>query len=228
MKDFSIPSSDLSLDTAGLKYPSKEASNHDLLSLFFEDNLPRLAEGLRSKPIELDPGLNSGELKSKALVEIKHIREISFSTLERIAKDADNKNSSEALMILIDIVPSEGSSAMKQALAMLLANKPEHASTLMELMADPYHRSVRNLAGNILKNQIGKFPSLCDELMDRVEGKTEIRNKLGTFSDESLCLALSGLPNGRAISFIKKVLDGPHSDPAAQMIAKISLSRIKQ
>ena len=228
MKDSSIAVSDLNLGTTDLKYPLREGANHSFLSLFYEENLPRLAEGLKSKPIELDPSLASSEFKEKVLLELKSIRDISFSTLERIAKDNQNQKSAEALIVLIDIVPSEGSSVMKQALAMFLVNKPEHASTLMELMADPYHRGVRNLAGNILKNQISKHPLLANELLDRVEGKIEIKNKQGAFTDESVCLALSGLPNSRSIDFMTTVLNGPHSDPPAKMIAKVSLSRLRQ
>jgi hypothetical protein len=189
-------------------------------------DISTLAEALSKKPIEIDPSLGSYGLNQEQVSELKQIRQLAFHRLEQIALNQNNPKQKEAVIALIDVLPQEGSVAQKSALCSIILKNPEFADTLFELMADPFNREVRNYAGGVLKHLIKKFPELADDLMDRIDGKIPLKNEKGYFQDEAICLALMDLPNERSIKYISGILNGPHEDQSAKLMAKIALSKI--
>lgn len=212
-------------DYAATDFPKAKEDTLKIVDLNIT-RISELAEALAKKPIELDPRLGSYGPNQEIASELKSLRDLAFYKLEKIALNPNDSKQKEAVIALIDILPNEGSPAQKSALCSIILKNPEFADTLFELMADPYNREVRNYAGGVLKHLIKKFPELADDLMDRIDGKIPLRNEKGYFQDEAICLALMDLPNERAIKYIAGILNGPHEDQPAKLMAKIALSQI--
>lgn len=200
---------------------------HDtqIIDLSFS-NISILAEAISKKPIELDPTLGSYGPSETRVEELKELRQLAFRRLESIALNSNDPKQKEAVIVLIDIIPESGSLAQKSALCSIILKNPEFADTLFELMADPYNREVRNYAGGVLRHLIRKFPNLAEDLMDRIDGKIPLKNEKGFFQDEAICMAFMDLPNERAVNYISGILNGPHEDQSAKLMAKIALGKI--
>jgi|GEM_PF-6883774 len=205
--------------------PAKNQKDLRIIDLAISD-ISMMAEALAKKPVELDPSLGGYGPDQETISALKGLRDLAFLQLEKIASDPQNPEQKNAVIALIDVLPQDGTPVQKSALCGVILKNPEFAETLFDLMADPHNRTVRNHAAGVLKHLIRKTPALADDLMDKVEGKIPLKHENRFFTDEAICLALMDLPNERSIKYLSGILNGPHEDQSAKLMAKIALSKI--
>jgi len=152
-------------------------------------------------------------------------RHAAFEKLYEMARSDEQPN--QALALLCDRVPKDGTFAMQTELCKVLTKHPECADTLMEMMGDWRHRETRNYAAHVLRSHIKVYPELGDRLLDFVEGTEQFPNPIKNhhMDDEAIATALLDSKTERATKYLGSIQQRNEDGSPGKVISNIALAR---